>query len=148
MNAPRMALWYEETGQMTVELCAFLPVALVIAMILFNSMSFLGQCEEFDRSARNAIRAYAVSPEYGQTKDVSLQKISGEIESQFDDPNVTCTVEARSEYQGIDVYQASMKYRPTLFGLRMADEILGVPLPALNHSTTLAVSAYKPGMLL
>ena len=51
-------------GQMTMELMAVLPVAILIAIIAVNVLVFFGDCASFDRVARNAIRVYATSPSY------------------------------------------------------------------------------------
>ena len=48
----------DRSGQMTVELCAVLPVVIVIAAILVNVMTFFGECAEFDRVARNSVRLW------------------------------------------------------------------------------------------
>lgn len=136
----------DEKGQMTIELALFLPVALIVGMIVFNALLFFGQCAEFDRIARNAVRVCASSPTYGQTSSESVQQVLAQIEERFDDDNVECTVEMLSDSQGLNTYEATIGFHPTLFGMTVRDEVFGVRLPILTHKTKLTVDPYKPGM--
>ena len=137
----------DETGQMTVELCVFLPIAIIIATIVMNAMIFFGDCAEFDRLARNAIRVHAASPSYHQTRGDSVDLIRDQIESAFEGRAGDCDVSVSSDFRGFDTYKASITFDPTLFGMRLRNEIFGVRLPKLSHTTSLTVSAYKPGMI-
>ena len=136
----------DERGQMTIELCVFLPIAIIIAAIAVNAMLFFSVCSEFDRTARNAIRVYATSPEYEQMSSECAEHILATIQASIDDDNVDCEVIVTSDHQGFATYEAKVRFKPTLFGLGLRDEILGVKLPSLEHSTSLTVSPYKPGM--
>ena len=55
-----------DAGQATVELAVVLPVAIVLAVIVVNALSFFEACAAFDQLARQAICAYAPSPDAGQ----------------------------------------------------------------------------------
>lgn len=138
----------DECGQMTVELCIVFPVAIAIALIVVNAATFLGYCSQFDRVARNAIRVVAASPEGGQTKSDSINRIKNEIASSIGDPNVSCDVTVASDSFGLDKYEATLIYRPTLFGVGINSSVFGVRLPSLSHVSTLVVDPYVPGEIL
>ena len=55
-----------DAGQATVELAVVLPVAIVLTVIVVNALSFFEACAAFDQLARQAICAYAPSPDAGQ----------------------------------------------------------------------------------
>ena len=71
-----------ESGQMTVELMAVLPVALIIAVIVVNALVFFGDCAAFDRVARNAVRVYATSPTYGAQAAQSQANVLSAVQAQ------------------------------------------------------------------
>ena len=45
-------------------------------------------------------------------------------------------------------FSATFEYMPTLFGLGLKSEVMGVALPKLSHTEELVVDCYKPGVLL
>ncbi len=134
-------------GQMTVELCVVLPVAIVIAVIATNALSFFATCAEFDRVARNAVRTVATAPAYGGSTDQSAQLVTNAVEGSFDATNLACDVSVEKDYRGYETYQMTLVFTPTLFGMGLANEVFGVSLPRLTHETRLVVSPYKPGIL-
>lgn len=136
-----------ERGQMTVELCLFLPVAIVIAVIVMNAVTFFGSCAEFDRVARNAVRVHATSPSYSQGSGERAQLVQGALDAAFTAENLSCDVCVSSDFQGFDTYEMTLDFQPTLFGMGLRDNVLGVPLPPLTHTSRLTVCPYKPGML-
>lgn len=137
----------ERKGQMTVELCVIFPVAIIIAVIATNALSFFGYCAEFDRVGRNAVRTYAASPAYDQNSGQSSALVSAALDECFDASNLDCSVEVSSDHRGYDSYTMTLSFRPTLFGLGLKSEVFGVPLPSLSHTSCLTVDPYKPGML-
>ncbi|MEG1098291.1 MAG: TadE/TadG family type IV pilus assembly protein, partial [Raoultibacter sp.] len=64
-----------ETGQMTVEFAVVFPVLIIVAVIAVNALLFFSECAAFDRVARDAMRVYAASPEYGQTPDQACARV-------------------------------------------------------------------------
>lgn len=136
-----------ERGQMTVELCIFLPVAIAIAVIVVNAATFFADCAEFDRVSRNAVRVHATSPTYGQGSDAVAQLVRGELDQAFSRDNLELDVSVASNYAGCDTYTMTLGFHPTLFGMGLRSEVLGVPLPMLRHESRMTVSPYKPGML-
>lgn len=137
----------EEHGQMTVELCVVFPVVLIIAVIAVNAMAFFGDCAEFDRVSRNAIRQIATSPAHEQTVEQSIAKVQQAVESSLGSDNLECEASALQSADGFIKYTVTVKYAPTLFGLGLKEEVFGVALPKLSHTTELTVDSYKPGML-
>lgn len=134
-----------EHGQMTVELCVFLPVAIVVALIAVNAATFFGNCAEFDREARNAVRIHATSPAENQGSGETVQLVKNTLDETFSDENLECEVSVSSDYRGFDTYEMTLSFSPTLFGIPFRGEVFGVTLPALKHHSRLTVSPYKPG---
>lgn len=141
MRAARLGR--DERGQMTIELLIALPVAIAIACIVFNALTFFGMCAEFDRAARNAVRIYAAAPDDNVTFMVA-DKMKGALELCLDDESAEVTVEGSAPYLAPATYTCTLDYHPTLFGLGVRTEVLGVPLPALHHSVQLATFSYDP----
>lgn len=140
-------MWRNESGQMTVELCMFLPVAIVVALIAVNATLFFGDCARFDRVGKNAVRVHATSPTYGQDKAQTQSIIESELQSSFEASNEFCEVSVSSNAFGFDTYEMTLHFRPTLFGMGLRDEFFGVSVPPLKHTTSLTIAPYKPGML-
>lgn len=137
-----------DRGQLTVELAVVLPVALIIAVIAVNACTFFSECAEFDRLARNAVRVCACSPAYGQGIEQSAAAAEAMIGEALDLECEEVAVSAQVRGGGYVSFEAQLRYRPTLFGMGLREEVLGVPLPSLCHSVSLVVDPYKPGMLL
>lgn len=133
---------------MTVELMAVLPVAIIIAVVAVNALSFFGDCASFDRLARNAIRVYATSPPYGGNAAQSQASVLGSLQSQVEDEFRKVSVSREAMGGGLARYTATLEYAPNLFGMGMRSQVLGVQLPRLRHSTSLVVDPYKPGVFL
>lgn len=138
----------DESGQMTVELLAVLPVLLVVALVAVNALTFFSECAAFDRIGRNAVRLCATSPAYEQSLDDAVGQVKALLEEQMSAENLECEVSVERDLLGHAMFTLKLAYYPTLFGMGMRDQVLGVPLPALEHCKTLAVDTYKPGMLL
>lgn len=138
----------DERGQMTIELLVVLPVVIIVAVIAVNVMTFFGQCAEFDRVSRNAVRICATSPAYGQELDDSIAQVEEAIVVAMGLPSDRVFVAAAQDHLGHVRFSMSLEYEPTLFGMGLRHEVLGVSLPMLTHSSSLVVDVYKPGMLL
>ena len=137
----------DRRGQMTVELMAVLPVAIVIAAIVVNALMFFSDCAEFDRVARNAVRVYATSPTYGVQADQSTVRITMALQVQMDSEFEQVTVSHESIGGGLVRYVATLEYSPNFFSMGVRESVFGVALPRLRHSTSLVVDTYKPGIL-
>lgn len=138
----------DNRGQMTIELCIVLPVAIIIAVIAVNAMTFFSYCAEFDRVTRNAVRVAAASPSANQDKAVTVSSIKSQIINCVNASNTSCEVSSSVESNGLETYKATLKYWPTLFGMGLKDSVFGVKLPPLTHSSSLTVDRYTPGEIL
>ena len=138
----------DERGQMTVEFMITLPILLIIAVIAVNALLFFSECAAFDRIAKEAVRIYATSPAYEQTTEQSLARIELLLNESFEKEYLSCEVSVNGGAVGYKTYTATLRFLPTLFGLGLRSEILGVSLPTLNHSTSLTVDPYKPGVII
>lgn len=138
---------WAQRGQATVELAVVLPVALIIAVVAVNALTFFGTCASFDRVARQTICAYAAAPSSGQDAGAVAQCVEDELlrstGASADDVHVS--VEASS--LGLMRFTARVEYAPTLFGMEMRGAVFGVSLPRLVHEVTMVVDTYRPGIL-
>lgn len=75
-------------GQATVELAVVLPVAIVLAVIVVNALSFFEACAAFDQLARQAICAYAPSPDAGQGPAEVAALVESELEEALGTSNL------------------------------------------------------------
>lgn len=132
----------DERGQMTVELCIVFPVVIIIAVIAVNALLFFSQCASFDRSARNAVRVFAASPSTQDDQATLAARIGDAVSCELGSDEVTCVPCTPAD--GVEGYQLTYSFRPTLFGMGLVDEVGGVPLPKLTHTTQLALDAYAP----
>lgn len=143
MNGAARRLTRDERGQMTIELLVALPVVLVIALIVFNALTFFGLCAEYDRVARNAVRVYAAAPSSEAAGEMAAE-VSAAIDATLRCPTAESTVEGSAGTVAPATFTCELAYWPTLFGLGLRSEIFGVPLPALRHRIELSTFSYDP----
>lgn len=134
-------------GQMTMEFMAMFPIMVIIACIAVNAVLFFSECAGFDVQAKNAIRTYAASPGYGETGATAGPRIQSALEAEFSSDTTSVSVTSSNQDGGMVRFDATLEYAPNLFGLGLRSSILGVSLPHLQHTTSLVVSPYKPGVL-
>ena len=150
MNGSRLTILSarigDRRGQMTMEMMAVLPVAIVIAVIAVNALVFFGDCASFDRAARSAIRVYATSPSYGVQAGQSQASIRSAVQAEIGGEFTSVEVTYGGVGAGLTRYTVTLDYAPNLFGMGMRETVLGVQLPHLKHSTSLVVDTYKPGI--
>ena len=137
-----------DAGQATVELAVVLPVAIVLAVIVVNALSFFEACAAFDQLARQAICAYAPSPDAGQGPAEVAALVESELEEALGTSNLAIEVTVQGRAGSYQRYCGRLSFAPTLFGLGLKDEVFGVSLPRLVHEVDLTVAAYRPGVLL
>lgn len=135
-----------EKGQATVELAVMLPIAVALAAVAVNAVLFTADCAAFDRTAAQAIRVHGTSSQEGV--DEGRQQVARELKDSFDRKNLSVSVSASGGLGAHTTYVATLRYRPTLFGMGLKSSVLGVALPVLTHTTSLVVEAYKPGVFL
>lgn len=133
----------DNSGQMTVEFCVVLPILLVIALMLVNALSFVSETAKFDRLARNSIRIFATSQARGEDTSNAKVFVNDSLSSAFDKENVEVECEMSDGGFGLKKIICRLKWQPTLFGLGIKDEILGVKTPKLSHEVDLVVDKYK-----
>ena len=142
-------LTHTEPGQATIELVLVLPLMILLAVIAFNCMVFFTEASAFDRTFRNAVRTYAVSPSASQSLSSTIGSISSEVTKSFNgNKQLTVSTNAQSRAGGLTAFTGTLTYRPTLFGRPLSGRIFGYYLPAIKHSTTLVVSTFKTGVFI
>ena len=144
--APQRGRLRDDDGQMSVELMVVFPVAVALALVLMNGLSFMASCASFDRVARNAIRVEATAPGYGEDTGAALGRIDAVLQQEAAADNATCSVAVSGGFMGQVTYTAFIDFAPTLFGMGMRDEVFGIALPRLHHEVSLTVDPYHPGM--
>ena len=137
-----------QSGQMTVELAVAFPVLVIVAVISVNALTFFADCAAFDRIAHEAVRVHVASPAYRQGQGQSCALVEQEIRSAFDRDNLEVAVSHEAAGFDFEAYTATLSFAPTLFGMGMRAEVLGVPLPRLVHSTVCVVDVYKAGVVI
>ena len=146
-NARFGRLLTDRKGQATVELVVTLPVAILVAVIVVNALTFFGMCTTFDQVVRQSVCTYGTAPGPGENAQVVAAHVREAAEAALDDPNVSVRVEPEGAFPGLTRYRGYLSYRPTLFGLSLRSKVFGVSLPALNHEDDMVVDAYRPGIL-
>ena len=148
MIAAAAGRWGREwrAGQMTVELMAVLPVAIAIAVIAVNALTFFVDCAKFDRVARNAVCVQAASPGYGVQSPQSQANIAAAVQEHMEGDFEQVSAEYEGTGGGLVRYVVTLDYTPNLFGMGARDSVFGVMLPHLRHSTSLVIDPYKPGV--
>lgn len=137
----------DESGQATVELAVMFPIVIIIAVIAINALLFFGYCLNFDRTFRQIVSCTASSPAAGTDLGNTKANIESQLQETFDESNLNFEVEVNSVEGGNHQYIGTLKMFPTLFGMGLKQEILGVPLPTLNHSSQMTIETYKPGVI-
>ena len=104
-------------AQMSVELMVVLPVAIGLALVLVNGLSFMASCASLDRIARNAVRVYATSPAYGKDQAAIIAEIEDTVRAEAPASIATCEVGVDAGFLGQVTYRITVDFSPTLFGL-------------------------------
>ena len=132
---------------MTMELAVALPVLLAVALIVANALTFLAQCAVFDRAAHEAVRVYAAAPAYRQSPAQSCALAETAIREALGSRNVEVSVTHSAAQRDLDRYTATLEFSPTLFGMGLRDQVFGIAMPRLAHTTEYVVDSYKPGVV-
>lgn len=146
-------------GQMSVELAVVMPVALVVALAVFNLCRFLELCAAFDRSSYDAVVSLGVSPAGESGAASSVEQIQSCIKHEVGDADV-CEVEVSAASEGagggeasfslvpqLTRYDCRLVYHPWPSSLVIAGVSIGSPL-ALHHERSLAVDRFRPGVVM
>lgn len=127
-------------GQMAVELCAVIPVVMVIAAIVFNALTFFSYCAQLDREFRNATRVWVVAPPSSMDLHSAVEQLDYQVWFDPEGENPAISFAYEVDGGGLVTVTATMEYRPTLFGLQTRQELFGVRLPALSHTAQMTVA--------
>ncbi|MEE8723893.1 MAG: hypothetical protein SOI23_03895 [Atopobiaceae bacterium] len=147
------------SGQMAVELAVLLPVVIVVALIDYNLMRFVGACAAFDHVAFEQIVAQGVSPR-GDAREPAVDEIRVQIEQalQMKSCEVEVTAErmvaspGRSEGLTFPIsplltrFTCTLSYHPWPSSFVVAGVSFRAPF-ALVHSRALVVDRYRGGVV-
>lgn len=136
-----------KSGQAVVELAIMLPIILIIAVIAVNALTFFSECSSFDRTFKQIVSCTGTSPAYGMSTDNTVANVKQQLYEKFDKEFLDFDVDAQGKVGGLTEFCGSIKMHPTLFGLGLKSDILGVPLPSLNHEQKITIEEYKPGVI-
>lgn len=137
-----------QSGQMTIEMVVALPLLIAVAVIAVNAMTFFSECAVFDRVVCEAVRVHAAAPAYGQDVGQSVALVEQTVKSQLDAPNLGVSVTHGVTAPDLDEFKATLEFSPTLFGMGLRSEVMGVRMPRLKHEVKYVVDSYKPGVVI
>ncbi len=150
---------YNQRGQMTVELAVMVPVALVVALIVFNLCRFIEACATFDRVAVDAVVFQGVSPPGEQ----SALHSAGEVQQAIEKALAMSYCEVSVQVSGAEphrtgnglsfpvsplltTYTCTLRYKPWPGSFVMAGVVFKPPV-RLTHTRKLIVDRYRPGVV-
>ncbi len=148
-----------ERGQMAVEVAVLIPVAIVVALIVFNLCRFIEACATFDRVALDAVIAQGVAPAGEQSALAS----AGEVRSCITEALAMRSCEVTVEVSGpepvarggglsfpisplLTTYTCTLRYHPWPGSFVMAGVVFSPPL-ALTHERRMVVDRFRPGVV-
>lgn len=134
-------------GQMTVEFVAMFPAAMVIALVAVNALLFFSDCAAFDRAFRSAVCTYAGSPAYEQSAAESCALVERALDQGFDAEHLDCEVSSEGVEGGLVTFRGVLRFAPTLFTAGALNGAFGVSFPPLEHTSSITVDMYKPGVI-
>lgn len=148
-----------DTGQMAVELAVLMPVALVVALVVFNLCRFIQLCAVFDRVSYDAMASIGTSPSGELSTASAADQIASRVRETLGHDDL-CSVEVRAEAvssggsQAVFVisplltrYTCELSYRPWPSSVVIAGVSAGTPL-ALHHERSLVVDRFRSGVVM
>ena len=158
MRAP-ISVLAQERGQMAVELAVMIPVAIVVALVVFNLCRFVEACATFDRVAPDAVISQGVSPP-GEQSSLSA---AGAVRSCIEEALAMSCCEVSVEVSGatqqatgsglrfptsplLTTFTCTLRYRSwpgsfVIAGVRFSPPVV------LTHRRTLVVDRFRPGVV-
>ncbi len=137
-----------EQGQMAVELCVTMPVALMIVVVILDSLTFAAACARFDQLAPQTIVAVAGSPSGAsfnpeECAGAIQQRLSSELASEH------LQVEVETNQDGaLCEFVCKAWAAPWPFSAGNAS-LFGLAVPSLmEHEVKMSVRPYSLGALL
>lgn len=134
-------------GQMTVELAVCIPVLIAVALVVCNALLFMENCAAFDRHARDAVRVCAASPAHGQTAAEGAALMQARLAQAFSQDYLSVSVSVSGAPPGFVTYCATLHFTPTLFGRSFSGAVYGLVCGSLEHTTSLTIDPYRPGVV-
>ena len=134
-------------GQATVEMAVVFPAVLILVVISFNAMNYLGICASFDRVFPQQVRVFAAAPRFGSNQGDAVANVQQALAAKYAQECSNVSVVVSEDGWGNSVFQASFEYEPTFFGLQYRSILFGVQLPTLSHRTSFALNCYRPGVI-
>ena len=134
-------------GQATVEMAVVFPVVLILVVISFNTMNYLGICASFDRAFPQQVRVFAAAPRFGSNQGDAAASVQQVLAAKYAQECSNVSVVVSEDGWGNSVFQASFEYEPTFFGLQYRSILFGAQLPAFSHRTSFALNCYRPGVI-
>lgn len=148
MKSEMINKFKSNAGQMTVEIAVVFPVVIVIAVILFNALSFASLCASFDRLATNEIRSICSSLSLEESEEENFDALVRNLNESFNDKNVSVACKKLHLSGSFMEYTCELNFFPTLFGMELKKSIFGMDLPPLKHIQKLVVDQKKEGDIL
>ena len=144
---------------MAVELAVMLPVAIVVALVVFNLCRFVEACATFDRVAPDAVISQGVSPAGEQSSLASAGQVAACIERALAmrTCEVSVTVSGAADAAPgaglrfpvsplLTTYTCTLRYRPWPGSFVLAGVTFRPPV-ALVHERRLVVDRFRPGVV-
>jgi hypothetical protein len=136
-----------------------MPVAIVVALVVYNLCRFVEACAVFDRVALDAVVAQGVSPAGEQTSAAATGQVRASIEQALGMRSCEVVVSAAgasaaSAREGLSFplsplltrYTCTLRYRPWPGSFVIAGVSMGAPV-VLTHTRTLVVDRFRPGVV-
>lgn len=151
---------FGESGQMTVEMAVLMPVTIVVALVAYNLVRFVGACALFDRAAADCVIAHGVSPSKGGGDGPDVESVRAALEGAL--PSESCEVSVEAEGSGsaaspsgavtfplspsLTTFTCTLRYRPWPSSFVLAGVGFSPPL-ALVHERSVVVDCHRPGVV-
>lgn len=149
-----------ESGQMTVELAAMLPVIIVVALIVYNLAKYAEVCSTFDRVSLAAAVSHGVSPSGSQSRGAAVSEIEGVIRKALNSRACDVTVSASDAASAVEkdgltfpltplltTYRCTLTFHPWPTTVSVAGVGYSAPL-SLRHERTITVDRFRPGVVI
>lgn len=154
----------EQRAQATVEMAVVAPVMLVVALIVYNVMTFVCITARFDRVAPDIVLAHGISPSGDATGSLSAAGAAAMVEERLvramgnEGVVVEVSVEGQAEEDGADggpllnmvgglrTYRCTLRYVPWPLDISIAGVDMGAPLE-LTHAKVVTVDPWRSGVV-
>ena len=154
------AMMREDTAQATVEMAVAAPVLIVLALIVYNLMTFAAAAARFDRVVPDIVLAHGASPvsgEAGSSVTDASAAVSAQVERAMEGYAVEIEVACEqtggqgaggllSLTGGLRTYRCTMRYRPWPSGLSIAGVEMGAPA-FLSHERAVTIDPWRSGVV-